>query len=139
MKVVAIVLYLLVSYTHQIAGQSQPTAKVYFYCLPSNSLIITQAPDKKIKIGNCTLLETNIDSIGIELTRGKIVYLHFELGKSYYYQRILSSLNNIRSTGALISSTEEAFWLSTYFSGMGTYRHYFLDTKSGLRLIEEKK
>ncbi|GAB3049837.1 hypothetical protein [Spirosoma pulveris] len=138
MKILVIVLTLFVSFVHQTDGQSQPTAKIYFYCLPANSLTITQAPDKKIKIGKCTLLETTVDSIGIELTKGKLIYLHFELGKSYYFLRVLSSVNNIQARGTLVPSTEEAFWLNAYFSDMGTYRHYFLDMKSGLQLIEEK-
>jgi hypothetical protein len=126
-------------FANQTVGQSQPTAKIYFYCLPSNSLIISQVPDKPIKIGKCTLLETNADSIGIELSRGKRVYLHFETGKNYYFHRIITGTNYVGATPVLSPSTEQAFWLNAYFSGMGTYRHYYLDKQSGLQLIEEKK
>ena len=120
-------------------GQNRPSTKIYFYCWPSSSLTIMQAPNQPIKISKCTLLESSVDSIGIQITKKKSVYLHFEPGKTYYFQRTLTDDMSLDATGVLTSMTEETFWLNAHFSRIGTYRHYRLDKLSGLQLVEEEK
>lgn len=105
--------------------------KIYLFSLPSARLTTTSNPDEPIKINKCTLLETNLDSLGLELMPEKKVYLHLEAGRTYYYHKILPN-------GILSECTEHEFWLNVYFIGIGTYRHYLLDKQSGLKLVEEK-
>lgn len=138
MKLTVLFLLCFVAGISLTMGQSRASTKIYFYCWPSTSLTITQAPDQPIKIGRCTLLESSVDSIGIPLTRKKNIYLHFEPGKTYYFQRTLTDDMSLDATGVLTPMTEEAFWLNAALSRMGTYRHYRLDT-TGLQLLEEER
>lgn len=117
-------------------SQNSLSTKIYFYSIPANSLTTTLNPGTPVRIGRCTLLETDEDSLGITILKDKVIYLHFERGHTYYY----------RSTGGagaysplmLNECSENEFWLNAHFAGIGTYRHYFLNKKSGLKLIETK-
>jgi hypothetical protein len=117
-------------------SQNKPT-KIYLFSLPSSKLVTTSNPDDPIKINKCTLLETNLDSLGLELLPEKKVYLHLEAGRTYYYHKILTNGSGI-GTAIISECTEQEFWLNVYYVGIGTYRHYFLDKQSGLKLLEEK-
>ena len=117
-------------------GQGSLSTKIYFYSAPSISLATTLNPDTPIRIGKCTLVETNADSLGLRILKDKVVYIHFERGHTYYY-RSLGGGNYTNST--LSACTESEFWLNVYSLGAGTYRHYFLDKESGVKLLEEKK
>lgn len=114
------------------------TTKIYLFFLPSGRLTTTSNPDNPIRINKCTLLETNMDSLGLEMMQDKKVYLHFEAGRTYYYQKIITNASGNGGTAVLSECTEQEFWFNAYFSGVGTYRHYFLDKQSGLKLLEEK-
>ncbi|AEI48378.1 hypothetical protein [Runella slithyformis] len=113
------------------------TTKIYFFSLPSSKLVTTSNPEDPIKINKCTLLETNLDSLGLELLSEKKVYLPLEAGRTYYYHKILTNGSGI-GTAIVSECTEKEFWLNVYYVGAGTYRHYFLDKQSGLKLLEEK-
>ncbi len=138
MKLKVLFLLCLVAGIHLTMGQPPASTRIYFYCWPSTSLTLSQAPNQPIKISRCTLLESFVDSIGIQLTRQRSVYLHFEPGKMYYFQRTLSDDMSLNAAGVLTPLTEEAFWLNAHFSKIGTYRHYRLD-KVGLQLIAEER
>lgn len=116
-------------------SQNSSSTKIYFYSIPSSSLITTLNPDMPIRIGKCTLLETDEDSLGINILKDKIIYIHFERGHTYYYRNVGGGRY---AFSTLSACSESEFWLNTYFAGVGTYRHYFLDKKSGLKLIEGK-
>ncbi|QHV93820.1 hypothetical protein [Spirosoma endbachense] len=113
--------------------QSPATTRLYFVAMPANSFHTTLNPDKPIKIGRCTLLETNADSLGIVVTNKKTAYLHFERGRTYYF-RVYGG-HSVQSMTSLVSETE--FWLDVGFNGASTYRHYFLDKEKGLTLLED--
>lgn len=114
------------------------STKIYLFSLPSSRLTTMSNPDTPIKINKCTLLETNLDSLGLDLLQEKKVYLHFEAGRTYYYTKIITNGSANGGSPILSECTEQEFWLNAYFVGMGTYRHYFLDKESGLKLLEEK-
>ncbi|UFH57607.1 hypothetical protein [Spirosoma sp. KNUC1025] len=137
MKSIYTILLLLIGLTG-VLGQARPSTKIYFYSLPSNSLLTSANPDKPIRIGKCTLLETNLDSLGLDLLKDKRVYIHFESGQTYYYRSIISTSTAISATAILTPCAEQDFWLNVYFLGIGTYRHYYLDKEAGLKLLEEK-
>ena len=119
-------------------AQSSPSTKIYLYSLPSNSLFTSANPDEPIRINKCTLLETNLDSLGLDLLKDKRVYIHFVPGQTYYFRRILGTPRSDGGTATLSACSEQEFWLNVYYLGIGTYHHYFLDRETGLKLIEEK-
>ena len=136
MKTIILSFLCLLGVSMPLFSQNRPT-KIYLFSLPSSRLITTSNPDDAIKINKCTLIETNLDSLGLELLPEKKVYFHLEPGRTYYYHKILTNGSGI-GTGVLSECTEQEFWLNVYYVGIGTYRHYFLDKQSGLKLLEEK-
>lgn len=136
MKTIILSFICLLGISSPLFSQNNLT-KIYIFSLPSGRLITTSNPDDPIKINKCTLLETNLDSLGLELMPEKKVYLHLEAGRTYYYHKILTSASGT-GTAILSECTEHEFWLNVYFVGIGTYRHYILDKQSGLKLLEEK-
>ena len=138
MKAIHLTLLLLIGFTTIGLGQSRISTKIYFYSLPANSLLTSANPDKPIRIGKCTLLETNLDSLGLDLLKDKRIYIHFVPGQTYYYRNIITAFSTVGGTAILSACSEQEFWLNVYFLGIGTYRHYLLDRQVGLKLIEER-
>ena len=120
-------------------GQKKGATKLYFYCDPSTELSTVANPSDPIKINRCTLVETNLDSLGLKIFKNKTIYIPLKPGQSYYFRRIISNYSTVNATITLSACSEEEFWLNGYFSNMGTYRHYFLDKDSGLKLLVEEK
>lgn len=120
-------------------GQKQATTKLYFFSDPSAKLSTVSNPNEPILINQCTLVETNLDSLGLNVFKNKTVYIHLKSGQTYYFRRIISSHESLLATATLSACSEEDFWLNGYFSGMRTYRHYFLDKDLGLKLLAEEK
>ncbi|MPR33626.1 hypothetical protein [Salmonirosea aquatica] len=120
-------------------GQKQATTKLYFFSDPSAQLFTVSNPNEPILINQCTLVETNLDSLGLKIFKNRIVYIHLEPGQTYYFRRIISSHESMLATATLSACSEEDFWLNGYFAGMRTYRHYFLGKDSGLKLLAEEK
>lgn len=120
-------------------GQKKSVTKLYFYCDPSTELSTVSNPSDPIKINRCTLLETTLDSLGLKIFKNKTIYIPLKPGQTYYFRRIIGSYTTPNATATLNACSEEDFWLNGYFSGMGTYRHYFLDKDAGLKLLAEEK
>ena len=120
-------------------GQKRSATKLYFYCDPSTQLLTVSNPDDPIKISRCTLVETTLDSLGLKIFKNKTIYIPLKPRQTYYFRRIISSYSTANATAILSACSEEDFWLNGYFSSMGTYRHYFLDKDSGLKLLAEEK
>ena len=119
-------------------GQKQTTTKLYFYSDPSTELSTVANPTEPIIINQCTLVETNLDSLGLKIFKNKTVYIPLKPGQTYYFRRVITSHASL-ATATLSACSEEDFWLNGYFSGMRTYRHYFLGKDSGLKLLAEEK
>jgi hypothetical protein len=119
-------------------GQKKATTKLYFYCDPAMELSTVSNPSDPIKINRCTLVETTLDSLGLKIFKNRTIYIPLKPGQTYYFRRIISSYGGLASA-TLSACSEEDFWLNGYFSGMGTYRHYFLEKESGLKLLAEEK
>ena len=120
-------------------GQKQAMTKLYFFSDPSAKLFTVSNPNDPIIINQCTLVETNLDSLGLKIFKNKTVYIPLKPGQTYYFRRIISSHQSLLATATLSACSEEDFWLNGYFSGMRTYHHYFLDKDSGLKLLAEEK
>ena len=119
-------------------GQNKAVTKLYFYCDPSTELLTVANQKDPIKISRCTLVETTLDSLGLKIFKNKTINIPLKAGHTYYFRRITSSYGGLASA-TLSACSEEDFWLNGYFSGMGTYRHYFLDKDAGLKLLAEEK
>ncbi|UHG94640.1 hypothetical protein [Spirosoma oryzicola] len=124
------------------SGQGTSLTKLYIHQGRATGYIkelrTTLNPDLPIKISNgvndgYVLVETDADSLGLVLHNGKIAYVHFELGKAYFY-RIVSSSGIAYPTMSQV--TEQEFWLGVYFT-KARYKHYFLGKESKLDLLEE--
>jgi hypothetical protein len=92
--------------------------------------------DDPIVIGNVTLLETTLDSLGFRILDDKIVYAHFTPGNTYYFH---SAGGGSDAYAWLVSCTEQEFWLTANMIRTWRYRHYFLDNETGLKLLEDRK
>ncbi|UFH53675.1 hypothetical protein [Spirosoma sp. KNUC1025] len=120
-------------------GQKKSVTKLYFYCDPSTELSTVANSGNPIRISRCTLVETTLDSLGLKIFKNRTIYIPLQPGRTYYFRRIISSYATVNAPAILSACSEEDFWLNGYFSGMGTYRHYFLDKDSGLKLLAEEK
>jgi hypothetical protein len=120
-------------------GQEKAATKLYFFSDPSAQLFTVSNPNEPIIINQCTLVETNLDSLGLRIFKNKTVYIPLKPGQTYYFRRLVSSHESLLATATLSACSEEDFWLNGYFSGMRTYRHYFLGKDSGLKLLVEEK
>lgn len=120
------------------SGQGKAATKLYFYCDPAMNLSTVSNSGNPIKIDRCTLVETTLDSLGLKIFKNKTIYIPLKPGQTYYFRRIISSYAGL-ATATLSACSAEDFWLNGYFSGMGTYRHYYLDSDSGLKLLTEEK
>lgn len=116
-------------------GQNTALTKIYFFSSAPQNLVTTLNPGKPIKINRLTLLETDQDSLGLQILDSKTVYLRFEAGKTYYY-RSIADFNTFNFT--VDSCSENEFWLNVHFIGARLFRHYSLVKNSGLKLLEEK-
>lgn len=134
MKSISLVFVFFAVVNQSAIGQS--VTRIYFFNALAQSITTPLNPEDPIKISRCTLLETDADSLGIPVFKDKFVYLHFERGKTYYYLNAGSGQNYY---APLRDCSENEFWLSVYFSGGRTYRHYILTKKTGLKLLEESR
>ncbi|GAB4047914.1 hypothetical protein GCM10028810_32640 [Spirosoma litoris] len=113
-------------------GQQQKLAKIYLGN-PVYDIMTSLDPTTILKLGSHSragygLIETDLDSIGLVLSRSRIVYLRVEPGKSYYY---------LAEHGAYKDISENAFWLSMSALDGNWYRHYILTRKSGVVLADD--
>lgn len=115
-------------------GQNPPTTKIYLRGQVSITTILN--PNDPILVGNITLLETNLDSLGFQLLKDKVIYVPFEVGKTYYFHSEGGG-NFVNSW--LVGSSAQEFWLNVNTHLTGKYRHYFLDRTNGLKLLEERR
>lgn len=114
-------------------AQNTQLTKIY---LCGNAVFNTVLnPDDPIVVGNVTLVETTLDSLGFQILKDKVMYVPFALGKTYYFR---SEGGGNYTNSWLVSCTEQEFWLNANRLGTWKYRHYILD-KGGIKLIEEKK
>ena len=134
MKPVSLFILLFMVINQPTIGQTM--TKIYFFNALAQLITTPLNPEDPIKVSRCTLLETDADSLGIPVFKDKFIYLHFDRGKTYYYLNAGSGQNYYTP---LRYCTENEFWLSVYFSGGRTYRHYTLTKKAGLKLVEESR
>ncbi|WP_420150809.1 hypothetical protein [Spirosoma sp.] len=138
MRTVSMIVFLWVVINQLSIGQTSPATKIYFFSNRIISIRTTRNLDDPVKVSYCTLLETDLDSLGFNITPGKTVYIHFERGHTYYFRSVGGGAS-VSAQPSLTLSTEQEFWLNAHVYGNGKYRHYSLRQQTGLKLIEEEK
>ena len=133
MKILLILLMNIPMLTHFTYCQSRATSKIYLFNFTrSLQPAISAQSAVKIKasgrVGH-TLVETDMDSVGLVSPGGQTVYLLVEPGKTYYYGHGIGSF-------MCQEMSANAFWLSVAAESR-SYRHYSITKKSGVIEIKE--
>ena len=136
---IATIIGLLWSIASQLSvGQTLSATRLYISSDRNILIRTTLNLDNPVKVNYCTLLETDLDSLGFIITPSKTVYIHFERGHTYYFRSVGGGAT-VSAQPSLTLSTEQEFWLNVHVYGVGKYRHYLLRQQTGLKLIEEEK
>ncbi|GAB4028928.1 hypothetical protein [Spirosoma koreense] len=132
MKLFVLLTWLSLLVIGQVSGQNRPYTKLYLGS-PASDLRTTLDPSTPLNVGaknraGYTLLETDLDSLGLILANNKTVFLKLEPGKTYYYYNLFGGYRDI---------SENAFWLTVSTFTGGRYRHYILSQKSGITQVDD--
>ena len=133
MRILLIFLVNIALLSQDTYGQSRTISKIYLFNFIRSLQPALLAPSALLikasgRVGH-TLIETDMDSLGLVSPGGRTVYLLVEPGKTYYYGHGIGSF-------MCQEMSANAFWLSVAAESR-TYRHYSITKQSGVSEVKE--
>ena len=133
MKILLLFLVNIALLSQYAYSQSRAISKIYLFNFTRSLQPAISTPSALLirasgRVGH-TLIETDMDSLGLVSPGGRTVYLLVEPGKTYYYGHGIGSF-------MCQELSANAFWLSVAAESR-TYRHYSITKRSGVSEIKE--